>query len=42
MKTLGVLLVGAGAYLMFYAIKHTTNTPLKQAKTSIGKVSSGS
>ena len=39
MKVVAVMLAGAGAFLMFYAIKHTTNTPLAKAKASIVGVS---
>lgn len=41
MKVVGVLLAGAGAYLMYYAVRNTTPHPVSHAKTSLGKLAKG-
>lgn len=41
MSAVGVLIMGAGVYLMYYAVRHTQNHPILHAEKSLKSVSRG-
>ena len=41
MSAVGVLIMGAGAYLMYYAVRHKSNHPIAHAKTALKSVTGG-